>query len=603
MFVYDLETYPNCFLAGYEHVESGRRLIFEISDRVNMIREYLHFLKICATQKQTMVGFYNLSFDEAIVNCVFNTGESCTSDMIFNHAQSVISSDRNFKQIPDWQRIHPQIDLFKINHFDNPAKSTSLKMLEFVMRMDDIQELPYPVGSLLSHDEIDNLIKYLHHDLNATVKFFHKNSDAIKLRTDLTQKHNFDFMNASDTKIGTEYFRMKLEEKQPGICGTRSRPRQTIRRAIPIGEIILPYLGFQRAEFRQIKDWFADKTITETKGVFKDAEFTIDGFKYVFGAGGIHGSIKSGIVRGRKIIDLDVTSFYPSLAIVNDLYPAHLSQTFCETYKEIFDLRAQRPKKQYPAENAMLKLALNGVYGNSNNQYSCFYDPQFTMSITINGQLSLLMLAEWLTTIESLEVIQVNTDGITVAIDDHDEYKVEHIKTVWEKHTRLSLERKDYSRMFIRDVNNYIAEGVDGSIKRKGAYEYERGYHQDHSALVVPKVAEQHLLHGADITHSVVLHDDILDFMLRTKIPRTSKLLYGDEQIQRISRYYVSNAGKMLTKVMPPLSKKPDVERRIGINVGNVVRVCNNLKTADVTDINYKYYIDEVKKLCDPITC
>lgn len=39
-------------------------------------------------------------------------------------------------------------------------------------------------------------------------------------------------------------------------------------------------------------------------------------------------------------------------------------------------------------ENAMLKLALNSVYGDSNNQYSVFYDPMYTMKITVNGQLS-----------------------------------------------------------------------------------------------------------------------------------------------------------------------------------------------------------------------
>ena len=42
------------------------------------------------------------------------------------------------------------------------------------------------------------------------------------------------------------------------------------------------------------------------------------------------------------------------------------------------------------AENAMLKLALNSVYGDSNNKYSVFYDPKYTMNITINGQLSLV---------------------------------------------------------------------------------------------------------------------------------------------------------------------------------------------------------------------
>jgi len=50
----------------------------------------------------------------------------------------------------------------------------------------------------------------------------------------------------------------------------------------------------------------------------------------------------------------------------------------------------------------MLKLALNGTFGDSNNIYSVFYDPQFTMAITVNGQLMLCMLAERLMTIPGL---------------------------------------------------------------------------------------------------------------------------------------------------------------------------------------------------------
>ena len=65
----------------------------------------------------------------------------------------------------------------------------------------------------------------------------------------------------------------------------------------------------------------------------------------------------------------------------------------------------------------MLKLALNGVYGDSNNVFSVFYDPLFTMSITLNGQLLLCLLAENLMeNVPGLKIIQCNTDGITVRI-------------------------------------------------------------------------------------------------------------------------------------------------------------------------------------------
>ena len=50
-----------------------------------------------------------------------------------------------------------------------------------------------------------------------------------------------------------------------------------------------------------------------TKGVFTDLNCTINGFKFVFGVGGIHGSVESQIVYSDddfQIVDVDVTSFY-----------------------------------------------------------------------------------------------------------------------------------------------------------------------------------------------------------------------------------------------------------------------------------------------------
>ena len=81
----------------------------------------------------------------------------------------------------------------------------------------------------------------------------------------------------------------------------------------------------------------------------------------------------------------------------------------------------------------------------------------------------------------------------------------------------MKLEAIEYRRMFIRDVNNYIAEGRDGGLKRKGAFEYERGWHQNQSALVVPRAVEAHLVEGKNIDKFIREHSNPFDFMLRTK--------------------------------------------------------------------------------------
>jgi hypothetical protein len=346
-----------------------------------------------------------------------------------------------------------------------------------------------------------------------------------------------------------------------------------------------------------VLEWLKAQTITETKGVFTDLTARVGGIDFVFGTGGIHGSLESTVVEADDeyaIIDLDVSSYYPNLAIANGFYPQHLGKSFCTIYKNLYEQRKSYPKKS--AESAMLKLALNGVYGDSNNQFSVFYDPLYTMTITLNGQLLLCVLAEGMLSIEGLQIVQVNTDGMTVKVPRSQMFMVSAVRAAWEHRTGLQLEQVEYSRMFIRDVNSYIAEYTNGDVKRKGAYEWKLGWEKNHGGLVIPKVAEQVLLKGAPIRQTVEQWPEIMDFMLRTKVPRSSYLQWGEEQTQNVSRYYIAKGGKPLKKWMPPLKGKQEW-RQIGVESGWDVQVCNNLDDAGKLPIDYDYYVREIEKL------
>ena len=299
-------------------------------------------------------------------------------------------------------------------------------------------------------------------------------------------------------------------------------------------------------------------------------------------------------------MDLDVSSYYPNLAISNHFYPAHLGSEFCVIYKNLYETRKNYPKGS--AENAMLKLALNGVYGDSNNKFSVFYDPLFTMSITLNGQLLLCLLAEQLIKIDGLTLIQINTDGLTVRVPRAAKFQVDMVRQWWEQRTGLELEEAVYRSMFIRDVNNYVAQYESGKVKRKGAYEYSLGWHQNAGGLVIPKVAEKVLVEGAPIRQTVRQWPDIMDFMLRTKVPRSSYLAieWGDQQpqqLQNTTRYYVAEGGGRLFKWMPPLKGKQEW-RKIGVESGWGVQPCNDIRDAGRLPIDFDYYVREVEKLC-----
>lgn len=465
--IWDVETYKNVFTLSAELVDMPLTWCFEISDYRNDSAAIMEWLRWLKANGYSMVGFNNLGFDYPVLHTLIQTGRA-TAQSLYDKAMAIIGSqdDNRFAHmVYPSDRFIDQIDLYKIHHFDNRARSTSLKVLEFNMRLDNVSDLPFPVGSTLNQEQINVLKAYNAHDVKATKEFYFKSLDMIRFREELTLKYQRDFMNHNDTKIGKDYFIMELEKA--GVeCYTYGpngrQPKQTKRPFIALNEAILPWIAFEHPEFTRILNWLKGQTITETNGVFEDVTCTVSGFTFVFGTGGIHGSVENETIVSDDeyaVVDLDVSSYYPNLAIANRFYPAHLGEKFCDIYSNLYEQR--KSHKKGSAENAMLKLALNGVYGDSNNVFSVFFDPLFTMKITLNGQLLLCVLAELIMKHTTARLIQINTDGLTVKIKRDEMPMLESIRKHWETMTKLQLEEAMYSRMWVRDCNNYIAEYME----------------------------------------------------------------------------------------------------------------------------------------------
>lgn len=606
--VYDIETYLDIFAACFVHVGTRTRYIFEVSDRIDQSKEFTRFCYSLRDADHRIFGFNNEHFDYPVIHLLIQMGQFTAADA-HRKAMSIIRGDDKWGHVI-WpsDRIIRQGDLFKIHHFDNVARSTSLKKLEINMRSRNVVDLPYPADQPTTSTQKDEIIQYMCHDVSETLKFYHLSRGSIAFRDKLVEAYPDlgDVINFNDTKIGKKFFERELERagtpcyvKEPG---QPRQPRQTIRDYIDLRDVISPRVTFQHPEFRRVLAWFQERRLTghcgviDTKGAIKGLHCTIDGFRYDFGTGGVHGSVQKQSIHADdewQIWDWDVASYYPNLAIVNKFYPAHLSESFCEIYRQFYERRRQY--KKGTAENAILKLALNGVYGDSNNRYSPFFDPQYTMAITVNGQLMLCMLAEWLRH-EGVKMIQINTDGLTVRVHRS---AVQHMRDAcarWESHTGLSLESAQYRSMHVRDVNSYIAAKLDGSVKRIGAFRLDRGWHQDQSNLVSVKAAESQIMRGVPVADFIRAHRDPFDFMLSIKVPRSSKLEHGGELIQNTSRYYVSTRGAALTKIMPPLPGKT-AERRIGAQAGWTVKIVNDASRFSWDDVNWLYYIEEARKL------
>jgi len=634
-YIYDLETFPNIFTCVMQNSQTKEVRVFELSSRQNDLDKFIKTLEWLNKTDKILVGYNNLNFDYAVLQYIYKNAKNYELKELvyktFLFADDLIKNNTIYKEDKNSIKIN-QLDLMKVHNFDYKATRVSLKVLEVNMCMDSIEDLNFAIGENLKVTEFDNLIKYNKHDVEATLLFFEHSLEAIEFREELSSKYSENMLNYSDTKIGKRYFIRNLEEKLgKDICYVNGKPRQTTRNFLNFNEIIFDYISFETQEFQSLLKYLKKQYSNSMNQVFsnipqkeleelsfycslnakKEAHslhLNYQGFSFYLGTGGLHGSVESKFYDKSDeylIIDVDVASYYPSIVIQNRLYPEHLGVEFVDIYKEIRDLRFSY--KKGTSQNKMLKLALNSAYGDTNNQFSPFYDYKMTLSITLNGQLMLCMLAEKLMQIDSVSLIQANTDGLTFKIDKKDKALYEKISKNWQEFTGLELEEIIYEKLWIRDVNNYIALKEDGTAKKIGAYKYDLAWNQNHSCLVVQKAVEAHLLEGISIEEFVYNHREKYDFLLNFKATRNIDLVlekvYSMQKtyvpLQNTIRYFISKNGLPLKKILPPLNSVSE-PRVVGINVGYKVELCNNINDFSYEFLDFDFYVKEAYKLIEP---
>ena len=666
--VWDCECLPNVFTLTAETLYGDQISTWEISqfrdDRLQLI-QWLNWL----AQTQTpMIGFNSINYDYPMIHAFYRNPHFGFAEL-YAKSQSIINSaDRFGHVIWDRDRLAPQIDLYRIHHFDNIAKTTSLKALEINMRAPNVRESKLPFDQPVSQTDIDGeLIPYNITDVRETKRFAFYSMKAIEFRLGLIDQFGIEALNFNDTKIGERMLEQRLGDE---VCfdhsSGRKQRRQTPRSRIALAEIIFPYIRFDNPEFQRVHQFMLAQVLTpdditdpdspiKTKGVFTNLIANVGGLEFYFGTGGVHASVASRKFVSDddwKIIDIDVEGLYPNIAIVNRLAPEHLGDAFIGEYSKIPIERKTHAKGTY--QNAALKLAANGAWGKSNSKFSVFYDPKYAMTVPVNGQLLLCMLAERLANVPTLEMIAANTDGITYRIRREFIPVAKQIETDWQAFTCLKLEYAEYQRLFIKDVNNYLAEDIKGKLKQKGCmwfpdpFNYADSisqasppcWYKDLSNIVSTRAAVAAMVHGIDPEHYIRFHTDPFDFMCRAKCDRSSQLELGGNVIQRTTRYYVAREGAPLVKISPPppghtigqfkrkggvtlaeynrvmtvsggtwnaavctgKADKPDTwgrydDRRMAIQAGWMVAECNQAADFRFDNVNYEWYLQESRKL------
>lgn len=284
------------------------------------------------------------------------------------------------------------------------------------MRYPNIEEQPYHHSDILTPEQIREVIDYCWNDVDSTCEFFQKIMFETDLRMKLTEKFNINLLNASEPKMARDIFAKFLCEEM-NISYRELKTMQTHRSVVPLKDIILPYVTFKSPELNNVLTYVKSQNVEPNNAKFQ-LDFKYGGLTHYIGLGGIHSCVDAGVYEPEEdemMIDLDVKSFYPNLAIENNLKPEHLGNTFNKIYKSVYEERKKYDKNE--PENYVYKIILNSLFGLSKEINSYIYDPKLTYGITVNGQLSLLMFYENIyQTLKYFKPIQCNTDGITIII-------------------------------------------------------------------------------------------------------------------------------------------------------------------------------------------
>lgn len=660
---YDIESYPNVYTAVFKRQNSAQKYIFEVSARKNQSKKFTTFCRWMGSFNNVRgVGFNNLGYDWPVINHCINLRPdgSFGAEEAFAKTHEIIVethwNDRFKHVIWDNQQSIPQVDLMKMWGFEGP-RSMSLKMIEIALRMKTVQDLPYPPGTFLRNDQIPHLIAYNDHDVAATELLLNYTQELIDMRLEIGTELDKNVINKSDVDMGEAIFIEALETDTPGVTGTKSRgPKRTTQRSsINLGGLLFPIIRFDNPEFQRIHQHFlTTPEITQTKGVFDKLVAEAFGMKFKFGTGGIHAATENQTYRStptRKTVTVDVASFYPNIAIKFGLHPEHLGQSFVRQYDKLFQRRQTYAKGTN--QNTSVKLSLNAVFGKGGSKFSCMHDYNFMLGITINGQLLLCMLAEKLAAVPTAVLFNVNTDGVTMQVDDQYMHMVDAIVKDWENLTNLSLDYDHWESIFQRDVNNYVGVEADTrKIKGKGAFEWRHGletsanfqpdgslkygtktgnWHKNQSVKIIPMAVEQYLVNNVPIEQTVMQCTDPYLFMHTVKVQKGDRLVLGgyldtyddhDTPLkkdadagrptaraihsggvdqQKTGRFYIGIDGDYLFKIMPPLAKLPNHYRPQAVASGEKTAICNDVHFFNWDNLNRAYYVKKARELAESV--
>ena len=424
---------------------------------------------------------------------------------------------------------------------DDTQMGLSLKAIEGHLGL-SVEEstVPFDIDRALTEDELKETAKYCMHDVDTTERLVELRRDYLKNKINLGK-----LAGLSDVKA----MGMTNAKLTAALLQASAQPHDDERKYQYPENLLREYIP------QEVFDFFNkiyDTEILDKELFSGKLELSIGECPVTIGYGGIHGAIPNFIWEESEtsvIRNKDVGSYYPHLCTINGYTSRNIPSP--QIYEDVLSRRMEAKASGDKATANALKLVCNTTYGAMLNKYNDLYDPLMGRSVCISGQLYLLELAEHcFQKIESLRIVQLNTDGIMVECHPKDLGRLDEICEEWQTRTGFELETDSVVRIAQKDVNNYVEVQPDGSTKAKGGYLVKGiapagAFNINNSCCIVATALKEYFVNGTPVEDTINGCDDIFQFQIIAKAGvkyREAYHLVDGEQVpvQKVNRVYAT---------------------------------------------------------------
>lgn len=657
--IFDIEIigkYKPVFLVCVKIIETQETFAFWQHKRGDLKR----FLALVDQEHLTWVSFNGIKFDAPLIAAWINGRDANMLKMI---CMKIVD-----ERMMPWESYKlAGMDGLKFDHIDlievAPGVMTSLKTYAGRMDYPSMVDLPFHHDDDLTPAQCKVLEAYCKNDLGVTEALFHRLKDELALRAAMSIEYGMDLRSKSDAQIAEAILKQKTK-----IGKTSPLHQPYVEYRVPdFIRTTNPQINALIEKLEDEKFFIDSVTHSPILPAWLEEPFALHGGSYQVGIGGLHSKHDKQVCHLASddylISDIDAEAYYPTTILNCGLVPkmgGNKGDAFIAAYREIYerrreakriakegqrqiDLLRENPKglthkdvkKEYlrlvevvqVAKSAAqsLKIAQNGAYGKLGSIYSPFYSPDLMLAVCLTGQLNLLCLIDTLSRLRGVSVLSANTDGIMVGYKASMRDKVLAVVTKSGKQTGFNYEETRYAKAALKDVNNYIAIGLDGYVKSKGLYA-PAGLQKNPTAPVCSQAAAEYLKNGTRPEKFIAKQKKLEPFLAIRNVKgggiQHTKFVEADDWVnvehkvwhspssdkveKRVSRpkpFAVGQGGKpfgrvarwyMSTKAQPPLTY---------VSNGNQVpktqgaQLCMTLPLTLPIDLDRAWYVQETYEM------